>query len=268
GHGHRPAAAHLATAELLPVLALVRAGVAIALVHRKAAKHTPRTLVESPRGPLRPHDPAAARGGSNRHRPVRRGAAAAVERRRARRPLLPRLPQRALPVHRRQGAAGGADGAGRDRRRPSVHPPPGRVRARLHTRARDAARRPRGAARGQVEPRPAGAPDPLDGRLHRPRLGRPRHARAVQRGEPPDPDLPRDEDGPAVVRGADGAGRDAVRLRGARLEVPGPAGPDAEPLLAELLGGFDGTLLALGAARPESIDGAFAEPSLAEAGAD
>ena len=32
------------------------------------------------------------------------------------------------------------------------------------------------------------------------------------------------------------AGRDTVRLRGARLEVPGPAGPDAEPLLAELLG--------------------------------
>ena len=30
------------------------------------------------------------------------------------------------------------------------------------------------------------------------------------------------------------AGRDAVRLRQARLEVPGPAGPDAEPVLAEL----------------------------------
>ena len=41
----------------------------------------------------------------------------AVERRRARRPLLPRLPQQPLPVHRRQAGAGGSDRAGRDRRR-------------------------------------------------------------------------------------------------------------------------------------------------------
>src|SRR5438034_9386617 len=46
-------------------------------------------------GPLRSHDPAAARRGADRDRPLRRGAAAAVERRRPRRPLLPRLPQRA-----------------------------------------------------------------------------------------------------------------------------------------------------------------------------
>ena len=76
-------------------------------------------------------------------------AAAAVERRRARRPLLPRLPQRALPVHRRQAAAGGADRGGRDRRRAAVHPAPGRVRARLDARARDAARRPRRPPRGE-----------------------------------------------------------------------------------------------------------------------
>ena len=43
--------------------------------------------------------------------PVRRSADPAVERRRPRRPPLPRLPQRAVPVHRREAAAGGADGA-------------------------------------------------------------------------------------------------------------------------------------------------------------
>ena len=49
--------------------------------------------------------------GPDRDRPVRRVAAPAVERRRARRPLLPRLPQLALPVHQREGGAGGPDRA-------------------------------------------------------------------------------------------------------------------------------------------------------------
>ncbi len=74
-------------------------------------------------GPLRPHDPPAARRGPHRHRPVRRGAAPALERRRARRPALPRLPQLALPVHRRQAGDGGADRARRGRLRRAVHPP-------------------------------------------------------------------------------------------------------------------------------------------------
>src|SRR5205085_847508 len=139
--------------------------------------------LESCGGPFRPDDQAVAHGGSDRDRPLRRGAAAALERRRARRPLLPRLPQRALPVHRRQAAAGRADRACGDRRRPAVHPPPRRVRARLDARAGDAPGRPRCAARGQELARPARPADPLDGRLHRPGLGRPRHARALERRE-------------------------------------------------------------------------------------
>ena len=43
----------------------------------------------------------------------------------------------------------------------------------------------RRADRGQVQPRPAGAAHPLDGRLHRPRLLRPRDAGTVQRGHLP-----------------------------------------------------------------------------------
>ena len=181
-----------------------------------------RTDVESPHGPLRPDDPAPARRGPDRDRPVRPGAAPAVERGRPRRPLLPRLPQLALPVHRRQAGAGGPDRAGRDRRR-AVHPPPRRVRARLDARAREAARRPGREARREVELRPPRAADPLDRGLHRPRLGRPRDARAVERRQPADHDLPRDEDRAALVRAAHRAGRLALRQRRARLQVPGPA---------------------------------------------
>src|SRR5213078_601329 len=79
-----------------------------------------------------------------------------------------------------------------------------------------------------------GPADPFDRGLHRPRLGRPRHARALERRQPSDHDLPRDEDRPDLLRAAVGAGREAVRQRRPRLEVPGPDGPDAEPLLAEL----------------------------------
>ena len=73
--------------------------------HRHRGVDLIAALVESPRGPLRSHDPAPPRRGPNRHRSVRAGADAAVEPRRARRPLLPRLPQLPLPVHRRQGAS-------------------------------------------------------------------------------------------------------------------------------------------------------------------
>ena len=87
---------------------------------------------------------------------------------------------------------------------------------------------------GKSSSRPSRAAHPLDGRLHRPRLGRARDARALERRQPPDHDLPRDEDRAALVRPAHRAGGDAVRLRDDRLEVPGPAGPDALALLAEL----------------------------------
>ena len=79
-----------------------------------------------------------------------------------------------------------------------------------------------------------GLAHPLDGRLHRSGLGRARDARALERREPADHDLPGDEDRPALVRADGGADRPSVRLERPRLEVPGPARPDAEPVLEEL----------------------------------
>src|SRR6476646_5313228 len=190
--------------------------------------------IESRRGPFRSNHRAADRRRPDRDRSVRPGAAPAVECRRAGRPLLPRLPQRAVRVHRRQGTAGGAHRARRDRRRAAVHPASGRVRARLDARADPTSGRPRREIGREELARPTWPADPLDGRLHRPGLGRPRDARALERGEPPDHDLLRDEDRPGLVRPDDGAGGDAVRCRRAGLEVPGTAGADAEPVLAEL----------------------------------
>ena len=62
---------------------------------------------------------------------------------------------------------------------------------------------------------PARAADPLHRRLHRPGLGRARHARALERGEPADHDLSRDEDRPAVVRPDGRADRDIRTARAA-----------------------------------------------------
>ena len=94
--------------------------------------------------------------------------------------------------------------------------------------------RSRRPTRGQVLPRPPGASDPFDRRLHRPGLGRSRDARAVERREPPDHDLPRDEDRPDLVHAAHRADVDAVRQLVPRVEVPGAARADAVALLAEL----------------------------------
>src|SRR5579862_2899933 len=191
-------------------------------------------MEESARGPLRQDDRASDRRRAHRHRPVRRRTAPAVERRRACRSLLPRLSQCALPVHRRQAAAGGADRGGRDRRRPAVHPPPRRVRPGFDARTRVASRRSCCPPRRQELSRPSGPTDPFHRRLHRPGLGRPRDPRAVERREPADHDLSRDEDRADLVHAALGAHVHALRLLVARLEVPGAARPDTEPLLAEL----------------------------------
>ena len=101
-------------------------------------------------GALRPRHPAADRGRPDRHRPLRPRAHAALEPRRPLRPPVSGVPELAVPVHRRQDGAGGADGARRSGGRGGVHPPPGRVRPRLDPRARDAARRSRGPARGEI----------------------------------------------------------------------------------------------------------------------
>src|SRR5207344_2581196 len=53
---------------------------------------------------------------------------------------------------------------------------------------------------------------------------------------------------PALLRAALGSRGAAVRLGGNRLEVPGPARPDAEPLLAELRRGLSQC------ARPEAAE--------------
>src|SRR4051812_49068407 len=187
-------------------------------------------------GSFRRDDRPPARRGKDRDRPLRRRAFAALERRCARRPVLPRLPQQPLPLHRREGRAGGADRARRGRRRASLRAPPRRVRARLDARAHPAARRPRRAPGGKVEPRTARASHPLDRRLHRPGLGRARDARTLERRQPADHDLSRHEDRADLLHADDGAGRDAVRLGLDRLEIQGPARTDREPLLAELRG--------------------------------
>jgi dCTP deaminase len=81
----------------------------------------------------------------------------------------------------------------------SLRPAPRRVRARLHPRDRHAARRPGRARRGQVLARPPRPAHPRDRRLRRPGLLRARHARALQRRDPADQALARDEDRPALL---------------------------------------------------------------------
>src|SRR5439155_23891878 len=101
-------------------------------------------------------------------------------------------------------------------------------------RAHPAARRPRGAPGREVEPGEARTAHPLDGGLHRPGLGRPRDARALERREPPDHDLPGDEDRADLLHADDRARCDALRLERDRLEVQGAATADAVALLQEL----------------------------------
>ena len=84
---------------------------------------------------------------------------------------------------------------------------------------------------GKSSPRPARSADPLDGRVRRRRLVRSSDARAVERGEPSDHDLPGDEDRTALPVRDDLAGRPPVRRA---RQVPRPARPDAVPLLRGL----------------------------------
>ena len=70
--------------------------------------------------------------------------------------------------------------------------------------------------------------------LRRCRLGRPPHARAVERRQPADRAVPGDEDRADLVPAHDHRGRAPVREPEHRLEVPGPTGPHAVPLLPQL----------------------------------
>ena len=76
----------------------------------------------------------------------------------------------------------------------------------------DAAERPGGPARGQELARPARPADPFDRRLRRHGLLRQPDARAVERREPPDHDLPRDADRADLVHADGRAGGAPVRL--------------------------------------------------------
>src|SRR3954465_1993632 len=124
--------------------------------------------------------------------------------------------------------AGGGGGGG------AVRPAPGGVRAGLDAGGRDPSRRHRGPARGQELARAPGAPPPLAGRLRRPGILRPHHAGALQRGQPADHALAGHEDRPALHVPAQQPGRASVRLGRLRLPLPGPARPDAVPVLPQL----------------------------------
>src|SRR5437588_942517 len=190
--------------------------------------------LRSPRGPLRRDDRPGPVGGADRDRSLRRVPAPAVQRRRAGRPPLPRVPQQPLPLHRREAGAGGADRARPCRGRHAVRAQSGRVRPRLDARADPAAGRSRGPIGRDIEFGPPRSAHPLHRRLHRPRLGRARDARALERGHASDHDLPGDEDRAGLLHADDRAGRHAVRFVLDRLEIQGAGGTDAEPLLQEL----------------------------------
>ncbi len=150
------------------------------------------------RDPLRPQHPRSPRLGPHRDRPARRVVHPALVGRPHHRPLLPGVPQPHHADHRREGEPRGAHRAGRDPRRArgSVHAPPRRVRAGLHRRAHQAPHRPGRPARGQEQPRSPGPAHPLHRRVHRRRLGRPRHPGAEQHRHAAHHALPGHEDRP------------------------------------------------------------------------
>ena len=76
---------------------------------------------------------------------------------------------------------------------------PGRVRSRLHPGARYACRRHRRACRRQIITRTTRNSGARDGRIRRCRLGRPPDDGTLERREPADPALLRDEDRSARV---------------------------------------------------------------------
>ena len=79
-----------------------------------------------------------------------------------------------------------------------------------------------------------GPAHPLDGRVRRRRLGRPPHPRALQRGQPAHHVYPGMKIGQISFLRMSTRGRPPVRVEGAGLQVPGPVGPDAQPVLGQL----------------------------------
>src|SRR5207245_8237468 len=90
------------------------------------------------------------------------------------------------------------------------------------------------------------SPHPLDRRFHRSGLGRPRHARVVERRQPAGDDLSGDEDRADLVRAVDRTRAGTVRKQRARLQVPGTAWADTLAVLAELPAGNGVMILVTG----------------------
>ena len=87
---------------------------------------------------------------------------------------------------------------------------------------------------GKSLARPARPADPLDRRVHRPRVHGPRHARAVERRHAADQALAGHEDRPAVLLPPLVAERAPLRLGRVRQPLPGPARPDGVAFVPEL----------------------------------
>src|SRR5262245_8508208 len=197
---------------------------------RRADGRTPCSTLRRD-DPVRPFDPGRDPAGSDRDRSLRRGRTPALVGGPARRPDLPHVPQRPVPVHRREEGHARTHGTGRGGGRYPVHPASGRVRPGLHPGAGPPPRRPGGPARGQVLPGTPGPAHPFHGRLRRSGLGRLPDPRAVERGEPAHHHLPGHEDRTDLLLPVDLLGRAPVRVHRPGQQVPGPAWTHAQPVL-------------------------------------
>ena len=97
---------------------------------------------------------------------------------------------------------------------------PGEFVLGLHLRARRTPERPRRAARGQELARAAGAADPLDRRLRRPRLGGQPDPGAVERRQPADPLYDGMKIGQVSFQRLSSPVEIGIRRRAHRVEVP------------------------------------------------
>ena len=154
------------------------------------------------------------------------------------RPLLPGLREPPLSAHRPRGGAARPDPAGRARRRRAVHPAPGRVRARRRpTRSSPCPTTSRPGSRARARSGRLGLLTHSTAGLHRPRVLRPRDARAVQRRDPADQAVAGHEDRPAVLLPAAPArpssrtarARNGSRYQGQRGPTPSRSLPELPP---------------------------------------
>ena len=159
----------------------------------------------------------------------------ALLRRPPRRPVLPAVPQPHHPGDRRQGGPRGPDRAGRRGRRGPADPPPRRVRARLDDRAGDPPRRPGRPPRGQVARsaasacsstrRPASSTPGWDGHLT---------LELSNVANLPITVYPGMKIGQISFFEMTTPADHPYGSHGPEVEVPGPVGPDPQPVRREL----------------------------------